>query len=207
MSNLGNYAKQELEILEKSDLGDSVILPFKKEIMSLVDAFSNSGQSGGSAPYVATSIARAINKLLLFEPLLDIQGISEEWCDDPISEDGTKQNKRCFGLFKYSNDECKYIDAIIFKGQEKYDTFTGSGIYVDETLSKKVGSSQSIKGFPFKPKTFYLDVEYFPINKNLAEEKQISYIENNDGKCYYSVLKDIKQLRAVKKYYDLQLID
>ena len=68
-----------------------------------------------------------------------------------------------------------------------------------------MGSSQTVKGFPFKPKTFYLDVEYIPVTKEYAEGLNLHYIENGDGSCYISVLKDEKQLEVVRKYYNLKL--
>ena len=52
--------------------------------------------------------------------------------------------------------------------------------------SKKVGSAQYIKSFPFEPKTFYIDV--------IEEE-----VAKDDWEMY---LKDPKQLEKVWEYYD-----
>lgn len=206
MSNLKSYAEIELEILEKSTTGDAVIVPFKKELIALADAFGKSGQSGGSAPFVATALSQAVKKLLLFEPITEITGIDEEWSDRCIdSFSKTLQNKRCSALFKNITGECHYVDAIVFKGEEKHSTFTSGGsVYVDRTFKERIGSSQIIKGFPFTPKTFYLDVEYVPIRKEAAEELDMYYIENRDGSCYMNVLKDPKQLEEVRKYYQVK---
>lgn len=203
MSNIGNYAKLELEILEKVN-GDASILPFKRELIALADAFGNSGQSGGSAPYVAVALSQAVKKLLLFEPITEVTGVEEEWSENSIDESGILQNRRCSALFRYPNGEHRYINAVVFKGEKKYDTFTGQ-VYTDRTFSERVGSSQIVKSFPFKPKTFYLDVEYTPIEKKSAEELNLHYIENGDGSCHVSVLKNKKQLEVVGKYYNLKL--
>ena len=64
-----------------------------------------------------------------------------------------------------------------------------------------IGSSQFVK-FPFEPKTFYIDVVRVPISKEEAEQRNLHYIEDGFGGCYYPVLKDPKQLDKVFNYYD-----
>ena len=56
--------------------------------------------------------------------------------------------------------------------------------------------------FPFKPKTFYIDVVRIPISKEEAEKRELHYIEDGFNECYYTILKDPKQLDNVFKYYD-----
>lgn len=80
MSNLVKHALKEFQILEAT-IEDPIILPFKEEILALVERFSKSGQSGGSAPYTAGAICNAINTLLAFEPICPIQGTEEEWAN------------------------------------------------------------------------------------------------------------------------------
>jgi hypothetical protein len=41
-----------------------------------------------------------------------------------------------------------------------------------------------------------------PITKDEAEKRELHYIEDGFGECYYTVLKDPKQLDKVFKYYD-----
>jgi len=57
--------------------------------------------------------------------------------------------------------------------------------------------------FPFKPKTFYIDVVRVPITKEEAEKRRLYYSYNEDGTdgCYCTILKDPKQLYKVFKYY------
>ena len=40
------------------------------------------------------------------------------------------------------------------------------------------------------------------ITKEEAESRKLHYIEDGFGECYYTVLKDPKQLDKVFKYYD-----
>lgn len=41
-----------------------------------------------------------------------------------------------------------------------------------------------------------------PISKEEAEQRGLHYIEDRNNECYYSILKDPKQLDKVFKYYD-----
>lgn len=200
MTNTQKFAKRELDILEATT-PDSIITPFAKEILALCEAFGKSGQSGGSAPYTASAISQAVKKLMLQEPICDVTGHESEWVD--VAQDMGKtmwQNSRCSGLFKYSDGKLSYIDAIVWKGEEDWDTFTGS-VYVDEKDFELIGSSQFAK-LPFKPKTFYIDVVRVPITKEEAESRNLHYIEDGFNKCYYTILKDPTQLDKVFKYYD-----
>lgn len=80
MNNLLNYAKNELD-LHALLVPDSVITPFKKEILALCETFGDSGQSGGSAPFVVSALTKTINNLLSYKPLNPITGNNEEWND------------------------------------------------------------------------------------------------------------------------------
>ena len=64
-----------------------------------------------------------------------------------------------------------------------------------------MSSSRFVK-FPFKPKTFYIDVIRVPISKEEAEQRDLHHIEDSFGECYYTILKDPKQLDKVFEYYD-----
>jgi hypothetical protein len=195
-----NFAKRELDILEETT-PDSVVTPFRKEILALCEAFGKSGQSGGSAPYTASAISRAINKLLLHIPVAEITGNESEWVNiREMMGETMWQNSRCGGLFKYSDGKCSYNDAIVWSGEEEYDTFTGR-VYADDKEFELVSSSQFVK-FPFTPKTFYVDVVRVPITKEEAEERNLHYIEHGIGECYYTVVKDPKQLEEVFNYYE-----
>jgi len=202
MTNTYKFAKQELDILAAT-VPDAIVTPFAKEILALCEAFGNSGQSGGSAPYTASAIAQAVKKLMLQEPICDVTGYENEWIDVSEIADGSimYQNSRCGALFKDNIDaKAYYLDAIVWKGKEDWDTFTGR-VYIDDKNFELIGSSQFVK-FPFKPKTFYIDVVRVSITKEDAEKRNLHYIEDENGKCYYTVLKDPKQLNRVFKYYE-----
>jgi hypothetical protein len=208
MTNTQNFAKRELDILAAT-VPDSIVTPFAKEILALCEAFDNSGQSGGSAPYTATAISKAVKHLMLQEPICDVTGHESEW-SEPLdnSKDITcRQNLRCSGLFLetthfVSGDVSRayYLDAIVWKCVEDGTAFTGS-VYYDDINFELIGSKQFVR-FPFKPKTFYIDVVRVPIKKEEAESRNLYYIEDGFNKCYYSIVKDPTQLDRVFKYYD-----
>jgi len=187
-------AEKELEILSKSCHGPNdrpILEPFYPEVLALVKKFSESGQSGGSAPFTAQVISSAVKKLCLHQPICPITGIDEEWqygmCDGTYY-----QNLRLSSIFKETKEgKAYYLDAVIFQGEDRYDTFTGS---VEDILSR-----QYIKSFPFEPKTFYIDVVKVPYNKQIHKENYC--VRCNDGDYVYSI-KDRNQLIEVFNYYD-----
>jgi hypothetical protein len=188
MTNTYNFAKRELDILVKSatDPEDRPIIePFIPQILAICQKFGKSGQSGGSAPYTATALSQAIKKLCLQEPICPITGIDEEWNDVghySENDDMVYQNKRCYALFKDGKGAmAHYLDAIVWKSQHNM-TFTGT---VKTKNGEEITSRQYIKGFPFTPKTFYIDVISTEVNKNDWEYE----------------IKDETQLKTVFKYY------
>lgn len=177
------YAKRELDILSKT-VNEPIIEPFTNEILALCEKFGKSGQSGGSAPYTACALADAIKKLCMQRPLCDITGIDEEWNEVTEMNGGEVlyQNKRCYSVFKEANGRSYYVDAIVFKDQ-KGDTFTSGSVKLPN--GDLIKSAQHIKEFPFKPKTFYIDV--------ISTETKKDWWE--------STVKNVNQLKAVYKYY------
>lgn len=177
MTNTYLHAKRELDILAAT-VSDAIAIDFREELLALCEKFGNSGQSGGSAPYVASALSQIIKPLLLQETVCPIQGTDDEWVD-VAQENGLPmyQNNRCSALFKNGKDATPYyLDAIVWKGPGKYNTFTGK---VDGVLSR-----QFIKEFPFTPKTFYIDVI------------EVKFHGEHDYQ-----IKDRKQLNKVWKYY------
>ena len=204
MTNTAKFAKQELDILAAT-VPDAVVTPFAKEILALCEKFGKSGQSGGSAPFVASVISQTVKKLLLHDPICDVLGHESEWMEIGLemgSKEPVYQNVRCGGLFKDGSLDAKphYLDAIVWKGEEEWNTFTGL-VYVDEKDFELISSAQYAR-LPFKPKTFYIDVVQVPIKEEEAIKRNIHYIQDTDDSCYYTVIKDPKQLQKVFKYYD-----
>lgn len=192
MTNTQSHAKRELDILIKTT-PDAIIKDFIPEILAICEAFGNSGQSGGSAPYTASALSDAIKKLCLQKPICPITGIDEEWnsCSDMGDTDDMYQNNRSSNIFKKGkNGRPYFLDAIVWQGEDDYDTFTGT--------INGITSRQYIKSFPFKPKTFYIDVVR-DFNVEGIPEKEI--IETGLGKYIYKI-KDEAQLKEVFDYYD-----
>lgn len=214
MTNTQRFAANELSILCKSatDPNDRPLIePFIPEILALAEKFGLSGQSGGSAPYVANAISQAIKKLLLQDPICPIMGIDEEWIDvGYLGEKDEKhvvwQNNRCSALFKNAKHQSYYLDAIVWKGEEEYDTFTGT---VEGILSR-----QFVKSFPFTPKTFYIDVTKEILPDDWSEEPFIEnrYYDTEEfektgrrvwrTEKYRYKIKNKEQLAKVFEYYN-----
>lgn len=201
-SNTMTYAERELDILVKSSGHDPddrpIIEEFIPEILALTDKFGKSGQSGGSAPYTAAALSQAIKKLCLQQPICDITGIDEEWVDVRQYGDGDKnteyQNNRCYALFKNSEGKCWYIDAIVWEDKEDDYSFTGT--------VEGYWSGQAIKSFPFKPKTFYVDVVKENLPSDWTEEPFYQDKNLNSVEKYRYKIKDRSQIEEVFKYYD-----
>lgn len=163
-----------------------------KAVLELIETFSKQGHSGMSAQIV-TDI---FHKLSMFKPLGPITGKDEEWSD--VSEAfGSKgvisyQNKRCSAIFKEGKEgKPYYLDAIVWQGEDSYDTFTG--------VVEGVKSSQYIR-LPFQPKTFYIDVKRELYDKD-KHGKDARVVGCQDGDYVY-LIKDKNQLDEVAEYYD-----
>lgn len=200
MSKTMTKAEQEFDILEQTNK-EAIVLEFKNEILALVNKFGNSGQSGGSAPYVSQIISNVVKKLCMQQSISPIMGTDDEWNDvSEISDEkiGTIfQNKRNSAIFK-DNTGAYYLDAIVFEG-ENGNRFTSGSVDLPEkekTINGlKIGSSQYIKEFPFEPKTFYINV----IETEWADKEQTK--QKNGGGWWTSIIKDETQLNDVFEYY------
>jgi hypothetical protein len=182
---LVDHAKTELEIAGLlSEEGDFYGGMTGKAVLELMEVFSKQGHSGMSAPIVAD----LFQKLANYEPLGPITGKDEEWGDINDYGDGhpNQQNQREYGLFKYTDGKVTYNSAII-KRCPNGVTWNGPLYLTREDAINNTNriSSIEIKGFPFTPKTFYIDV--------LEEE-----IEKDDWIMW---CKDPSQLDEVWEYY------
>ncbi len=194
------HAQFELDLLEKT-VKDAIVTPFKNEILQLVEKVFSSGQSGGSMPYTAQAVSGVIKSLLNQQNICPITGEEWEWnkCNDYGDGREMYQNNRLSSIFKDGKEgrPC-YINAIIFQGEEEYDTFTSNGSVTD-SKGNVITSKQYIKEFPFKPKTFYIDVisHRYDKNKDTGE-----LVPNPEGDWWEHDLKDESQLEKVFEYYD-----
>ena len=183
------HAKMELQMVGAFDKESNYEGEIGKAVMELIDIFSKQGHSGNSAGIVRT----IFNKLANYEPLMDITGKDEEWGDVRDFGDGKSwyQNKRCSALFKDGIDGKPYYINAIVKRDQKGATWSGSAWLSEEDYksgdrSKMVGKQGYIKSFPFKPKTFVIDVK----DVEVAKDDWESFIVNPS------------QLDEVWEYYD-----
>lgn len=173
------FAQNELNLLKTGKKNNRpIILEFEPEILELVDKFGNSGQSGGSAPYVAAALGDTIKSLCLQKPIAPIE--DSDWGSEDSLIKGVQQNTRCYGLFK-EKGKSYYLDAVVFK-DENGNAWNGSAKLKS---GKTIQSRQYINGFPFVPKTFIVDVEKKSTGKDDSD----------------FIVKDESQLGEVFKYY------
>ena len=195
---LKEYFNSELEILKKQNSDKLIISDFIEDIYNIIDKFSKQGHSGMSASYYSHIISKTIKNILSYKPLSPIYNDDINWIN---VDNNVYQNKRVGALFKDNiNGKPYYFDAIIWKGVDEYDTYTGS--------NENTSSLQYVK-FPFTPKSFYIDVIRIYDTKENIIKLGYNYSEEFDergektGKYYYTRIKDITQFKEVAKVYDL----
>lgn len=208
-NNYQKHFEKELEIMKKNSKnnpnedGKLIIEMFKKPIKQITKIFSKQGHSGSSASFYSSILSQGIKNILSFQPLSEITCSDREWnlvTEGNVNEEiydlkkGVYQNNRCSAIFKEGkNGKPYYLDAIVWKGEDEYDTFTG--------IVDRISSNQSIK-FPFTPKTFYIDVVKVKYNP----KKHKDCFVGKDNKKYVYKIKDRKQLKEVSEYYLFQKI-
>jgi hypothetical protein len=183
---LVDHAKLELEIAGLlSEEGDFYGGMTGNAVLELIELFAEQGHSGMSAPIVVD----LFQKLANHKPLGPITGKDEEWGEINDYGDGkpNQQNKRDYGLFKYSDGKVTYVNAIIKRCPDGATWHGPLHLTREEAINNinAIRGSLEIKGFPFTPKTFYVDV--------LEEE-----IEKDDWIMW---CKDPSQLNEVWEYY------
>ena len=112
--SLVEYAKSELAKIGKDEDGLQDMI--NRDILEIVEKFSNQGHSGFSAGYALSVLER----LLRFKPISALTGEDSEWQQVSRERDGVKtyQNKRCSSVFKYVDSSgnivrIEDIDAIV----------------------------------------------------------------------------------------------
>lgn len=137
MSNLEQFAKEELTRAglfdEDSDYGGML----GHAVMKMVKVFADEGHSGFSASMAVA----AFSKLVRFEPLTPLTGDDDEWGE---VDDGVFQNIRCSHVFKDKTGAYD-IQGRVFR-EPSGACFTN-------------GESHVPVEFPYTPKTEYIDVE------------------------------------------------
>jgi hypothetical protein len=178
-------AERELDILkgyyENSD-EESLLEPYRDEILSIVKKFKAVPGNHGSRPYIAGSLAKAIDKLCLNEPITPLTGAPDEWshCDT-----GFLLNKRTNLVSKHKIHPLPvYENAIIWDAGES--RVIGVAFREDGT---KVTSKQYIKSFPCELKTFFVRV-------------RLVKMDGDDEKYCYQIIDDFELNRALEYYQE-----
>jgi len=108
MSNLVDYAKDELKRIGMIDSGEPYNDYVAKAILDLIELFDSQDHSGFTAPYTIS----VFSKLAMFKPLSPLTGEDDEWNE---MKDGSFQNKRYSAVFKDSKDGTAYnIEGKVF---------------------------------------------------------------------------------------------
>lgn len=143
MSNLVDYAKQELAtagLLDKDSDYDGML---GEAALELVEKFSEQGHSGMSALMVTDIVTR----LMRYEPLTPLTGEDEEWFEVHDGFPGTDeadplyQNRRRFSVFK-QGDKVYDIDGRVVREKDGF------------AHTQRVDIT-----FPYTPSTEYVDVD------------------------------------------------
>jgi len=157
MSNIVDYSKRELALLNKDN--DVIQERINKNIIEIVETFSNQGHTGFTASYVLG----VIDRLLRWKPIMPLTGEADEWKDCGFNK-GYKQNKRCGSVFLDKNGVAIDHDEIMISDDGGYTWFYSNIIPLTPIT------------FPYtppeKPKEVY--IEYTD-----AEKKDFDIITND----------------------------
>ena len=107
MSNLVDYAKDELKRIGMIDSGEPYNDLATKAILDLIELFASQGHSGFTAPYVIN----AFKRLAMFKPLSPLTGEDDEWND---VGGGLNQNNRYSAVFKDKDGAAYNIEGKVF---------------------------------------------------------------------------------------------
>lgn len=179
---LKEHARLELQMAgffdEDSDYGGAI----GKAVMELIEIFSNQGHSGMSAQYVLDIFSKVAN----FEQLLPLTGKDEEWSFLDYGDNISYQNLRNSAVFKDSDGTITYNSSIIKRCPD--GTCWSGPLYLtrEDAINNINKVRAKVKGFPFTPKTFYIDV----IEEEIKPDDWIMWV------------KDPSQLDEVWEYYD-----
>lgn len=113
MSNLVDYAKDELKRIGMIDSGEPYNDWTTKAILDLIELFSSQEHSEFSASYVINAFSR----LAMFKPLSPLTGEDDEWND--IGGGGSRQNKRYSAVFKDKDGAAYNIEGKVFTDDGK----------------------------------------------------------------------------------------
>lgn len=183
-SPLQKHAERELRLAGLFDKDSDYNGDLGVAVMGLIKVFCKQGHSGFSAGQTANLFKLVAD----YKPLTSLKGDEPEWG----TVAGDDQNNRCGEIFRNEDGRCYHISAIVFQGQS--GAFTGNSVALKD--GSTIGSCQYIKQFPFKPKTFYIDV----IETEWADKEE--KVEKKGGGWWTSVIKNENQLKEVFEFYE-----
>ena len=123
--SLVEYAKSELSRIKRDEDGMQDLI--NKDILSIVEMFSEQGHSGFSANYALSILER----LLRFKPITPLTGEDGEW--NAISH-GSHQNKRCSSVFRNADGTAHDIDGIVVSDNGGITWFSSGRFRKDVTF-------------------------------------------------------------------------
>lgn len=157
MSNLVDYAKEELKRIGMIDSGEPYNDAVAKAILDLIELFASQGHSGFTAPYTVN----AFKRLAMFKPLSPLTGEDSEWNE---IEPGFYQNKRYSSVFKK--------DGKVYDCDGKIFTDDGEVWYSNKDSRIEIVFPYIV---PDKPEKVYL-------NKIQNDESGVFYIPDDENK-------------------------
>lgn len=122
----------------------------QENVLELLEVFRKQGHSGFSASFCI----KYFSALAQYEPLAPLSGVDSEWSD---VGNGMFQNNRCSHVFK-RNGIAWDINGYIFKKQ------SGS-CHTGYLSARKVD-------FPYTPKSVYVNVISYEVNKDTNEPEE-----------------------------------
>lgn len=127
-SNLVTFAESELARIEVGEDDDGMQEAINKDILAVVEVFSQQGHSGFSGSYAISML----EKLLRFEPITPLTGEDDEWNDiGEMSGSPMWQNKRCSHVFKNADGRAYDIQGKVFTDPDGFSyTSNKSKVFV-----------------------------------------------------------------------------
>ena len=149
MSNLVDYAKEELKRIGMIDSGEPYNEEVAKAILDLIELFASQGHSGFTASYTVN----AFKRLAMYKPLSPLTGKDNEWNE---IEPGFYQNKRYSAVFKEKDGKVYNCEGKIFTDDGGKSWYTSKDLYIEITFPYIV---------PDEPEEVYLNKAESEVNE------------------------------------------
>lgn len=164
MSNLLEHARNELKLIGMTeDADDEMNAAMTKDILQLIEIFSEQGHSGFSANYCISMF----EKLARYETIAPLTGEDSEWTDVGAYEGRTVyQNKRASNVFKEVNEN----GTSMAYQMERYIFREPDGVCF--TRGGEDGSRFYITEWPYTPEHEYIDVPFAKEDNAVNSEGQ-----------------------------------